>query len=183
MNADVHRGIIAAINAPRIDGLPPGYSPVGKEDITRENAARIAEEVLELRDASAFGTERRAHVWQDALVKAHAFVGAREIATGQLVLGGFLTGSARHGTVHDIVTRPEHRRQGLATYAVDKLVTLAADYRAAGERVGMAYLEVDLGIKALGKVPLEDCFTAHDFKPSTSGLIRDYRHEDTNAPS
>jgi GNAT superfamily N-acetyltransferase len=170
VNKRVHAGTIAAINAPRIDGLPPGYSPVKKGQVS-------AEEILDLRTTAQFGTEQRLPVWEDALDKAHAFVGAREISTGRLVLASFLTGSARHGTLHDLVVDPAHRRIGLASHAIDKRVELAASYRAGGETVGMSYLDVDLGIRALGMVPLLDCFQSHGFEPNSGGLMRDYRHD------
>lgn len=169
VNQNVHTALLAAINAPRIDGLPPGYRPVGNGQVS-------AKEILKLRDQAGFGTERRLAVWRDALRGAHAFVGARAIDSGQLVLASFLTGTARHGTLHDLVVHPEHRRQGLASYAIDRRVELARNYRAYGQTVGMSYLEVDLGIKALGVVPLKKCFESHGFAPNDNGLIRDYRH-------
>jgi GNAT superfamily N-acetyltransferase len=79
--------------------------------------------------------------------------------------------------LHDLVVHPAHRRQGLASYAIDKRVQLAGEYPVGSERVGMAYLEVDLGIAGLRRVvPLQDCFSSNGFTLNQHTLIRDYRH-------
>lgn len=169
-NQMIHEGVLATINAPRIDGLPPGYIPVGKNEVT-------AEEILALRNQAAFGTERRLSVWADALAGSYAFTGARERSTGRLVLASFLTGTSRHGTLHDLVVHPDYRRQGFASYAIDKRVELAKKYRIGEEVVGMSYLEVDLGVNRLGMIPLKECFDSHGFESNIGALIRDYRHK------
>lgn len=167
-NPTLHAGAIAAINAPRIDGLPPGYRPVGRLDVNPE-------EVLHLRQHATFGTEQRLHVWRDALAGSHAFVGARD-RRGELVLASFLTGTSRHGTLHDLTVHPDHRWQGLASYSIDKRLMLAEGYEAGGQRVGMAYIEVDLGANDLGTIPLGEYYQSLGFVANTGVLIRDYRH-------
>jgi fructose-1,6-bisphosphatase/inositol monophosphatase family enzyme/GNAT superfamily N-acetyltransferase len=173
VNPRVHEGTLAAINALRIDGLPPGYRPAGRV---------LAEEVLALRTESEFGTEARLPVWQDALDRALASACARDSRTGKLVLSSFLSGSARNATIHDIVVHPNHRRQGLASYAIDKLLQAAQGHQVGGERVGIGYVDVDLGITALNtEVPLHDNFKLHGFTVNKGGLTRDYRHDTAHA--
>ncbi|HSX15529.1 MAG TPA: GNAT family N-acetyltransferase, partial [Candidatus Saccharimonadales bacterium] len=161
VNQNVHDGMIAALTADRLDGLAPGYEPVGKDDVT-------AEEILALRREAGFGTswdEAALRSWRATLEKAEAFYGARERATGRLVLASLITGSPQVGFIHDILTAKDHRRFGLASRAVDKLVAYARNYVVDGEPVGMKDVYTDLGIRDLGRVPLEDCFKANQFEP------------------
>ena len=168
-NSALHKDVINAINATRIDGLPPGYAPVGKGDVN-------ADEVLKLRQRAKFGTEDRLAVWEDALARTYAFVGAREIATGRLALASFLTGSSRHGTLHDLVVDVPDRFIGLASYAIDKRMQLAEKYEAGGEEVGIAYVEVDLDANELGMIPLAQSYRNHGFVENKGAWIRNYRH-------
>jgi|GEM_PF-6849449 len=167
-NPSLHQGAKAAINAPRLEGLPPGYTPVDKHNVT-------AQEILELRNRVHFGTEQRLEVWQDALEHTYAFVGARHIQTGRLVLASFLTGCARQGTMHDLVS--EDRMIGLGAWAIAKRIQLAESYKAGGKTVGMAYVDVDLGIEGLGATaPLAQTYRLHKFKQNNGAWIRNYRH-------
>ncbi len=63
----------------------------------------IGEEVVHLRDAGEWGTERDATLWDRVIDESIATVGVRRISNKELVGIGFLAGNARHAVLCDFI--------------------------------------------------------------------------------
>lgn len=99
--------------------LPPEYAFVDQTAIT-------ANEVIVLRDAGEWGTERSEELWQSVLEQSIATVGVRD--GGDTLVGiGFLAGKPRHAVLCDFIVHPEHQGRGIGKAILNRRVNIADD--------------------------------------------------------
>jgi len=93
------------------------------EDYTYASAL-TAEEVIDLRSKSGWGTEKNTELWQRVINDSIAAIGVRD-DTSELVGVGFLAGNPRHVVLCDFIVNPDHRGIGLGRAILNKRVNLA----------------------------------------------------------
>jgi GNAT superfamily N-acetyltransferase len=99
--------------------LPPGYVFVDHSAIT-------SSELIALRDAGDWGTERNEELWARVLEQSIAAVGVKDAAE-TLVGIGFLAGNERHAVLCDFIVHPEHTSRGIGTAILNRRVNIAED--------------------------------------------------------
>lgn len=109
--------------------LPDGYYFVDETTITPED-------VIDLRDAADWGTERNVELWRKVIDQSMATVGIRN-STDLLVGVGFLAGNIRHAILCDFVVHPDHRGIGLGRSILSRRINIA-------DAFGIPYLYTEL---------------------------------------
>jgi GNAT superfamily N-acetyltransferase len=97
------------------ENLPQGYEYA---------ASFTAQEVVDLRTSSEWGTETNTELWQRVIDRSIASVGVRD-TVGELVGVGFLAGNPRHAVLCDFLVHPGHRGQGLGRAILHRRVNIA----------------------------------------------------------
>lgn len=97
--------------------LPAGATFVYQGDI-------CAQEIVDLRSKSGWGTEQRLPIWEACLEQSIATVGTRNLE-GLLTSIGFIAGNPRHAVLCDFSVAADHRGQGLGRATLRRRVEIA----------------------------------------------------------
>ena len=103
----------------------PRLSEQLPETYTYADPGTIApNEVIDLRDAADWGTERNEDVWEGVLQQSIATIGVRD-SRDSLVGIGFLAGNPRHALLCDFVVHPSHRGIGIGSAILNRRINIA----------------------------------------------------------
>lgn len=83
-----------------------------------------AEEVINLRSASGWGTEKNVELWQRVIDESIASVGVKN-GSKELVGIGFLAGNPRHAVLCDFNVHPSHQGLGIGRAILHRRINLA----------------------------------------------------------
>lgn len=109
--------------------LPENYS-------FADSTALSADEVIGLRDACGWGTERSEKLWKSVIDQSIATVGVRD-ENDSLIGIGFLAGNPRHAILCDFIVHPEHQGRGVGKAILSKRINIA-------EQLDIPYLYTEL---------------------------------------
>lgn len=124
-------------------------------------------EVIDLRDACGWATERSVPLWDEVIERSLATVGVR-YKDDDLVGIGFLAGNLRHAVLCDFVVHPDHRGMGIGTAIINRRLNLAS-------QVGIPYLYTELSPDNV----LRTYYEKLGFVATGSTYFRDTRHQST----